>query len=129
MTVPAPGDSYTYERTFRNKDVRQFGRISGDQQAIHTEPNGDGHLIAQGLLTATLFTKIAGDLSFLARRTDIRYHKPVHTNNTITCKWVTDAVDEQEDRYEMTCSVTCTNGDGDVVLTAHIEGLIWKHSS
>lgn len=44
MSVSIPpeiGDVYTYERTFTKEDVSRFGDISGDQQAIHTDPNED----------------------------------------------------------------------------------------
>lgn len=66
--VPEKGSEYTYERTFTVKEVHEFGELSGDQQAIHTEPNEDGELVVQGLLITSLLTKIGGDLNYLARR-------------------------------------------------------------
>lgn len=123
---PEPGEVYTHDRTFSTDDVRRFGSVSGDQQAIHTEPDDDGRLVVQGLLTATLPTKIGGDLGVIARTMDFTFHQPVHTGDTITCEWTTDTVTDRPDRYEITSSVACTNQDGDTVMDATIEGIIRK---
>jgi acyl dehydratase len=123
---PEEGDVYTYERTFTEEDVRQFGEVSGDQQAIHTEPDEEGRLVVQGLLTATLPTKIGGDLSYIARTMEFEFHEPVYTGNTIRCEWMNESVEEREDRYAVTSSVACTNEDGETVMEAHIDGLVWK---
>jgi acyl dehydratase len=123
---PEEGDVHTYERSFTKEDVRQFGEASGDQQAIHTEPDEEGRLTVQGLLTATLPTKIGGDLSYIARTMEFDFHKPVYTGNTITCEWTNETVEEREDRYDVTSSVVCYNEDEETVMEAHIDGLIWK---
>ena len=123
---PAEGDVYTYERTFTDEDVRRFGEVSGDQQSIHTDPDEEGRLVVQGLLTATLPTKIGGDLSYIARTMEFEFRKPVYTGNTIRCEWTNESVEEREDRYAVTSSVVCTNEDGETVMEAHIDGLVWK---
>lgn len=123
---PKEGDVHTYERTFTNEDVRQFGDVSGDQQGIHTEPDDEGRLVVQGLLTATLPTKIGGDLNYIARTMEFDFRKPVYTGNTITCEWTNETVEERNDRYSITSSVLCSNEDKETVMEAHIDGLIWK---
>lgn len=123
---PTEGDVHTYERTFSKEDVREFGTLSGDRQPVHTEPDEEGRLLVQGLLTATLPTKIGGDLQFVARRMDLEFVRPVYTGETISCRWVNDAVTERDDRYELDVSVVCTKDDGTVVLEASIDGLVWK---
>ncbi|WP_254533376.1 MaoC/PaaZ C-terminal domain-containing protein [Natrinema gelatinilyticum] len=123
---PEEGDTYTYERTFTTEDVNQFGEVSGDQQEIHTEPDEEGHLVVQGLLTATLPTKIGGDLSYIARTMKFDFLQPVYTGNTIRCEWTNKTVEEQEDRYTITSSVVCQNEDEETVMEAQIDGLIWK---
>src|SRR5699024_9962136 len=120
------GDVHTYERTFTNEDVRQFGEASEDQQAIHTQPDEEGRLTVQGLLTATLPTKIGGDLSYIARTMEFDFLKPVYTGNTITCEWTNEMVEEREDRYDVASSVVCYDEDEETVMEAHIDGLIWK---
>lgn len=123
---PEEGDVHTYERTFTNEDVRQFGEVSGDQQAIHTDPDEEGRLVVQGLLTATLPTKIGGDLSYIAQTMEFNFLQPVYTGTTIRCEWTNETVDERADRYNVTSSVVCSNEDEETVMEAHIDGLIWK---
>ncbi|MCD2203767.1 MaoC/PaaZ C-terminal domain-containing protein [Halobacterium sp. KA-6] len=129
MSISSPPEEdevYTFERTFTKEDVRQFGEVSGDQQAIHTDPDDEGRLVVQGLLTATLPTKIGGDLSYIARTMEFEFRKPVYTGNTITCEWTNESVEERADRYTVTSLVVCTNDDGETVMEASIDGLIWK---
>lgn len=123
---PEEGDVYTHERTFSNEDVRQFGEISGDQQRIHTEPDAGGRLVVQGLLTATIPTKIGGDLGFIARSMEFDFLKPVRTGDQITCEMTNEFVEERADRYNVRSTVVCTNGDDERVMEAHVAGIIRK---
>lgn len=122
---PREGDTFTYERTFTVEEVQQFAALSGDAQPRHTEPDEDGRLLAQGLLTATLPTKIGGDLEMLAHTMDLEFTRPVYTGESVTCTWTHETVEEREDRYVVTADVVCTHDDT-TVLQATIEGLIWK---
>lgn len=125
---PEEGDTYTVERTFTREDVEQFSAVSGDDQPIHTEPDEDGRLVVQGLLTATLPTSIGAALEVLAYRMDNRFHRPVYTGETITCETTTTRVEEHEDRYDVRGENVCTNESGEEVLTGHFEGVIWKEA-
>ena len=122
---PEEGNVHTFERTFTHEDVEQFGEVSGDQQTIHTEPDEQGRLMVQGLLTATLPTKIGGDLGVLARSMEFEFVEPVYTGERITCEVTTEAVEERDERYDIASSVVCRREDG-VVMRAGFEGLIWK---
>ena len=122
---PAEGDVHRFERTFTHEDVERFGEVSGDQQAIHTEPDEDGRLMVQGLLTATLPTKIGGDLGVLARTMEFEFLAPVYTGQPITCEVTTEAVEERDDRYDIVCSVVCRR-DETTVMRSGFEGIIWK---
>ncbi|MFC6718218.1 MaoC/PaaZ C-terminal domain-containing protein [Natrialbaceae archaeon GCM10025810] len=129
MTVsfpPSEGDTYAYERRFEPAEVRRFGELSGDQQPIHTEPDEDGRLIVQGLLTATLPTKIGGDLRYIAREMDFRFLQPVYTGEAIACECVLESVTERDRYYDVRSAVVCTNEDGEDVLTGEIDGIIRK---
>lgn len=83
-------------------------------------------MVVQGLLTATLPTNIGGELSYIARTMEFNFHQPVHTGNTIRCKWTNEIVEERADRYNLTSSVVCYNEEEETVMEAHIEGPIWK---
>lgn len=126
MTDPVEGETRTIERTFTVEDVRQFADVSGDDQPRHTEPNEDGEVMVQGLLTATLPTKIGSDAGVLASSMDIDFQRPVYTGDPITCRSTYETVVERADRYEFTSDVVCETGDGETVLTAAVEGMIWK---
>jgi len=122
---PTEGDSYTHERTFTREDVREFAGLSGDDQPIHTEPDEQGRLVVQGLLTATLPTAIGGDLEVLASGMDISFRRPVYTGQRVRCEWTTTAVEpvEGRERDRIEADVEC-RVDGAVVLRAEITGLV-----
>jgi acyl dehydratase len=123
MTGPTEGETHTFERRFTKEDVEQFAAVSGDTQPRHTEPDEDGRLMVHGLLTATLPTKIGGDLEVLAHTMEFEFRRPVYTGETIGCTWTMERVEKQGDRYEITADVVCERGD-DVVLTATVDGLV-----
>lgn len=126
MEKPVEGDVSTYSRTFTVEEVQQFAEVSGDDQPRHTEPDEDGRVMVQGLLTATMPTKLGGDAEVLAHSMDLEFLAPVYTGEEITCRSMTDTVTEREDRYEVTFDVVCENEDGEAVLRATISGLIFK---
>lgn len=123
---PVEGETHTHERTFTREDVREFAEVSGDAQSRHVEPDDEGRLLVHGLLTATVPTKIGGDLEVLATRMDVRFERPVYTGDTVTCTWRNERVTERDDRYELVVDVSCETDAGTEVLTATVEGLVRK---
>ncbi len=126
MDEPTEGQRHTFERAFTTDEVRQFAELSRDTQPRHTEPDADGRLLVHGLLTATLPTKIGGDLEILARTMSFEFVRPVYTDETIACTLTLTSVTERDDRYDLAGEVVCENEDGAVVLTADLEGLVEK---
>jgi acyl dehydratase len=124
--LPKEGETHAFERTFSAEDVRRFADVSGDDQPRHSEPDEEGRLLVHGLLTATLPTKIGGDLGVLARTMEFEFVEPVYTGQRVACTWTTESVDEREDHYDLSVDVVCEKVDGDVVLTGTITGLVWK---
>jgi acyl dehydratase len=124
--VPQVGDVLTHERTFTNAEVREFGEITGDQQSIHTDPDEEGRLVVQGLLTGSLMTKIGGDLRYTARTMEYDFRRPVYTGQPITCEWTVQSRTERDDRYRLENDVVYRNGDDEVVVDASTSGLVWK---
>jgi acyl dehydratase len=126
--VPAEGDTYTHERTFTEDDVRQFADVTEDDQPRHTEPDESGRLMVHGLLTASLLTKIGGDIEMLARKMTFQFRRPVYTGDTVRCTWVTEEVTERADGWEVEARVRCQRVDdgsgGEAVLRATVEGLV-----
>ena len=126
MTPLREGQTRTFERTFTPEDVRRFADLSGDEQARHLEPDDEGRLLVHGLLTATMPTKLGGDLEVLGRSMSFDFLQPVYTGETVTCEMEIEAVEEREDRYDISASVTCENEDGEAVMTGTVEGLVQK---
>jgi len=126
MQPPTEGQTETFERTFTVEDVEEFGELSGDDQPRHTEPDEDGRVMVQGLLTATMPTKLGADQGMMAHTMNLQFHQPVYTGERITCKSTAKDVVESEDRYDVAGDVVCENEDGEPVLTADVEGVVWK---
>jgi acyl dehydratase len=120
------GTSWTHERTFTSADVERFAELSGDEGHHHLVAQSDGAVLVHGLLTATLPTKLGGDLDFLARRMVFEFPRPVHTGQSINCELNLDRVEERDDRYDLAASFECTTSDDEVVLRGEIEGVVMK---
>lgn len=117
---------FTYERTFTVEDVREFGRMTGDEQPIHTEPDEEGRLVVQGLLSGSLMTTVGANLRYVARTIDFEFLAPVYTGVPITCEWTVASRTERVDRHELENDVDYRDGNGDVVVDARTTGLVWK---
>ena len=59
------GDTYTHERAVTEDDVCALAAATGDDRPRHTDPDGDGRLLAQGLLTGSLLRKIGGEHTYV----------------------------------------------------------------
>ena len=80
------GDTLSWERTFTEEDIRLFARFSGDEGEHHLEPDEKGRLMVHGLLTATLPTKLGGDMNFIARQLVFQFLRPVFSGDTVRCE-------------------------------------------
>lgn len=78
------GTTVTDDRTFTCADVELFADLSRDESYRHLVSGADGSVLVPGLLTATLPTKLGGDIDFLARSMQFSFPRPVHTGQPIT---------------------------------------------
>lgn len=120
------GDVITFERTFTVKDVELFTEISGDEGIHHITPDEQGRLVNQGLLTATLPTKVGGDYSVLARTMNFELLRPVFTGDTIKCEVKIEEYERQENknRTSITTSFLCKSQNGKEVIKGDFSGVI-----
>lgn len=119
------GDIITFERTFTAKDVELFTEISGDEGIHHLTPDEQGRLVVQGLLTATLPTKVGGDHNVLARNMTFEFLRPVFTGDTIICEVKIEKYEKQEkNRTAIRATFICTNQNEKEVLTGEFSGVI-----
>jgi 3-hydroxybutyryl-CoA dehydratase len=119
------GDIITFERTFTVEDVELFTKISGDEGSHHLNPDELGRLVVQGLLTATLPTKVGGDHNVLARTMNFEFLRPVFTNDTILCSVRIEQYEKQHNnRTSITASFLCKNQNEKDVLKGGFSGVI-----
>ena len=119
-----PGDTMSWSRTFTEEDIALFARVSGDQGEHHLVPNEQGRLMAHGLLTATLPTKIGGDLNLIAREMTFRFHRPVFAGDTIQCLVTLTSAEQGDGFLAIVTEWKCTNQHGKEVMTGGGSGII-----
>ncbi|QQK76119.1 enoyl-CoA hydratase [Salicibibacter cibarius] len=119
------GDVITFERSFTKEDVELFTKISLDEGSHHVTPDEKGRLVIQGLLTATLPTKIGGDNNVLARTMTFDFRKPVYTEDTIQCEVTIDELKKKDEaKTSISASFVCLNQNETKVLTGTFAGVI-----
>lgn len=118
------GDLLIFERNFTIEDVERFTQLSGDEGSHHLIPDNDGRLIIQGLLTATLPTKIGGDNNVLARKMTFEFLRPVFTGDTVVCEVRIEHYENKASRTLITATFTCRNQDGIEVMNGDFSGMI-----
>ena len=118
------GSSTSWSRVFTVEDVRAFSAVSGDRGVHHVELDEQDRLMVQGLLTATLPTKLGGDLNYLARELVFEFLRPVFTGELIECVSTTTKVEKQPGRTYAEFAIACTNPAGKEVLRATTKGVI-----
>jgi acyl dehydratase len=126
---PRVGQSFTFRRTFTVEDVKAFADVSGDRGIQHMQPDGKGRIMLQGLLTATLPTKIGGDLNYIARTMSLEFVRPVFAGDTVTVEAVVEAVTHCERGWKVGVRYVCRNQSNEEVLRGTTEGLIKETAS
>ena len=118
------GDTLSWTRRFTEEDIRLFATLSGDEGEHHLVPDEHGRLMAHGLLTATLPTKIGGDLNFIARELTFQFHRPVFAGDTIDCEVTLTEWEPGEQLTKMASEWVCRNQHGKEVMSGHARGVI-----
>ncbi|MEH6354769.1 MAG: MaoC family dehydratase [Marinobacter sp.] len=120
------GDHFTITRCFSPEDIASFATISRDYNPIHCDNHfaklkGVREPIAHGLLTASLITEIGGQIGWLASGMSFKFKRPVYANETLTCNWIIQEIDEER---RARAEISVNNGDGVTVLEAEITGVL-----
>ena len=119
-----PGDIVSWKRTFTEDDIRLFSKVSGDKGVHHITSDEQGRLMVHGLLTATLPTKIGGDMNFIARELTFQFHRPVFAGDTVTCEVTIVELEPAEQYTKVRSEWMCRNQDGKEVMSGHAEGIV-----
>jgi 3-hydroxybutyryl-CoA dehydratase len=118
------GDVVSWQRTFTEDDVRLFNKISGDEGVHHVTPDEQGRLMVHGLLTATLPTKIGGDMNFIARDLRFQFHRPVFAGDTVSCEVTLVALQPGDKYTNVRSEFVCRNQNGKEVMSGYALGVI-----
>ena len=122
-------DVITWERTFTEEDIRLFNQVSGDEGIHHIMPDEQGHLMVHGLLTATIPTKIGGDMNFIAREMRFQFHRPVFAGDTVKCEAIIVEFEPGEEYINVRTEFVCRNQHGKEVMTGHAQGIVRRLSN
>jgi acyl dehydratase len=104
-----PGQHVSLRRTFTDEDVRRYAELTRDTNPLHLDDEFAagtrfGRRIAQGMLTASLFSTIMGTLlpgtGAIYRSQTIRFLLPVYVGDTVTAHFVVRSVDRARHRLE-----------------------------
>jgi 3-hydroxybutyryl-CoA dehydratase len=118
------GDVVSWERTFSEEDIRLFNKVSGDEGVHHVTPDDQGRLMVHGLLTATVPTKIGGDMNFIAREMKFQFHRPVFAGDIVTCVVTVVELEPAPQYTNVRTDFVCRNQHGKEVMTGYAEGII-----
>lgn len=119
------GDSFTFARTLGEGECALFVAASGDFNPYHTDEgfaraHRFGRRVVPGLLTASLFTHIGGEIGFLATRMTFEYTAPVFVGDTVNVRAEVIAIDKE--RKFLRIRGEARNQDGAIVLRSEAEG-------
>ena len=118
------GDKISWQRTFTEDDIRLFNKVSGDQGVHHVTPDEQGRLMVHGPLTATVPTKIGGDMNFIAREMNFQFHRPVFAGDTIACEATIVKLEPDEQYINVRTEFVCRNQHGKEVMTGYAQGIV-----
>jgi len=121
-----PGAKSSWTRVITAGDIARFAEVSGDRGRHHLETDASGRLLAHGLLTATLPTKLGGDLNFIARTMTFDFLKPVYANDALTCDGVVESAAVQSARFKLRIAFEVRNQDGVLVLRGTTSGQVLR---
>jgi acyl dehydratase len=126
MTELKAGMKYTWSRRITDEDIARFAELSGDRGAHHLHRDAQGRLVAHGLLTATLPTKLGGDLDYIAREMHFEFLRAVYGGDELACTGTVAGVIEQKARLKVKFEFEIVNQRGELVLKGKTAGQILR---
>ncbi|WP_182453178.1 enoyl-CoA hydratase [Streptacidiphilus sp. P02-A3a] len=121
-TTLSVGLVLTAKREILAEDIAAFGELVGDQGQHHLP--GAERTMAHGLLTASLATRIGGELDFIARRMGWEFLRPVWEGDTITAEVTVRSLREARSGTGVEFDIVILNQDGEAVLRGECSGVI-----
>lgn len=119
-----PGSKRSWTRTISDSDILRFAELSGDKGRHHTERDERGRLVAHGLLTATLPTKLGSDWNYIARTMEFDFVKLVRSGDVLTCVGTIVGVIVQSARFKVRFSFEVVDQNGVLVMKGTSSGQV-----
>ena len=121
-----PGKTFTFTRTFTQKDVEDFGDLTRDYNPVHYDPpfagqKGFDRIICHGLLVGSMVCELGGQLAWLASGMRFSFMRPVYVGDTVTCSMTIVSISEK--RYAEASS-RMVNQRGVEVMRCTLEGFL-----
>ncbi|MDH6623212.1 3-hydroxybutyryl-CoA dehydratase [Streptomyces sp. LBL] len=110
------------QRLITTDDITAFADLAEDLGRHHLPD--EGRAMAHGLLTASLATKIGGQLDFIARRMVWEFLRPVWAGDTITAEVTVRALGEAKSGTRAELDIEIHNQNGETVLRGECSGVI-----
>ncbi len=123
LFLPELGKIYNYERSFSRTDILEFARLTGDLGSHHVDTTK--RVIAQGLLFASIVTKIGGDMNYIAKSMEIYIAFPVFEDEKIFGQLTITRLLKKPNRIKLEMDCKCFNSEGNTVLMGNSKGQIW----
>jgi 3-hydroxybutyryl-CoA dehydratase len=122
--IPESGAVYEYSRVFTRQDIIDFARLTGDAGEHHTAT--DRRLMAQGLLVASIVTKIGGDMDYIAKSMTLEMLRPVYEDETITGRLKITSLLRTPHRIKLAMECEGLNAAAEPVIRGTSRGQIWQ---
>ncbi len=121
--LPELGKVYTYARKFSRKDILEFAQLTGDLGSHHIDSSK--RVIAQGLLVASIVTKIGGEMNYIAKSMEINISLPVFEDESILGQLEITRILTRPKRMKLEMDCKCFNSEGQIVLHGYSKGQVW----
>jgi len=113
----------TIKRAFSRAQILAFAELSGDFGDHHVNP--EKRAMAQGLLVASLVTKLGGDMNYVARSMDMEFLLPVYEDEPVVGELTVTQLVKTQKRIKLTMECKIINEAGEVVVRGITAGQIW----
>ena len=118
------GDKFSTSKQITDQVVRAFAELSGDYNPIHLDEEFAkttrfGRRIAHGMISGALISAVLGyelkDRKIVYLSQTLRFTAPVYIDDTVTA--TATIKDIRADKPVVTIETTCTNQNGETVVT------------
>lgn len=123
MTEFKVGQKASVSKIITDGDIRDFARISGDDNPIHLDDDYAvqslfGRRIAHGILVSALISRVIGTMlpgeGTIYLSQNVKFVKPVYVEDTVVAEVEILKIDNEKKR--MTLKTTVTKEDGTCVI-------------